>query len=467
MTLPAVEHLDPLSREELLALVKTLLNIINDQQRRITELESELAQLRQPSVTSKNSSQPPSRDQKTTVHSKQRKKHGPPMGHPKYTRELVDHPDRVILSPVKRCVHCHADLSQCEPDQVIRRQLTELPSVKPVIIETQQQVVCCPQCQTVNQGTLPEGLEVDRYFGPELEARVIYYKHLQHMSYERTVGTLHDLHGIDLSEGGVAAILNRAGIRAAPLADAIRQTLGQGGVVKSDETSARVKGEKWWQWVFVGMAGIYHTIVPTRGATAITTVMADTQVEVWVSDCLGSQLTAPARDFQLCLAHQLRDLQRVIDLFPRSRWARAVQRLFREAIHLHHRFFEADRLTLTGYQRRITQIENQLDRLLAMTLTQPEAITLQQRFITHREKLLTFLYSPDVPPTNNESEQALRGSVVHRKVTNGFRSEWGAKAYAALQSVIATAKLKGDSVLQTLVNLMGVPVLPFLSETGP
>ena len=78
-----------------------------------------------------------------------------------------------------------------------------------------------------------------------------------------------------------------------------------------------------------------------------------------------------------------------------------------------------------------------------------------------------FLYYPNVPPTNNESEQALRGSVVHRKVTNGFRSEWGAKAYAALQTIIATAKQKGEQAFQALVNLMGIPVLPFLDASSP
>jgi len=72
-----------------------------------------------------------------------------------------------------------------------------------------------------------------------------------------------------------------------------------------------------------------------------------------------------------------------------------------------------------------------------------------------------------VPPTNNESEQALRGSVIHRKVTNGFRAEWGAKAYAALQTIIATAKQKGEQTFQTLVNLMGLPVLPFLEASSP
>ena len=92
---------------------------------------------------------------------------------------------------------------------------------------------------------------------------------------------------------------------------------------------------------------------------------------------------------------------------------------------------------------------------------------LQQPFLLHREKLLVFLYYPDVPPTNNASEQALRPSVIHRKVTNGFRSEWGAQGYAALQSVIATAKLKGQDVFTTLVELMGVPVLPYLQSATP
>jgi transposase len=80
---------------------------------------------------------------------------------------------------------------------------------------------------------------------------------------------------------------------------------------------------------------------------------------------------------------------------------------------------------------------------------------------------LTFLYCPDVPPTNNQSEQALRTSVIRRKVTNGFRSNWGAQTYADLQSILATAKLKGQRVLEVLVNLMGTPVIQFLATSPP
>jgi hypothetical protein len=52
-------------------------------------------------------------------------------------------------------------------------------------------------------------------------------------------------------------------------------------------------------------------------------------------------------------------------------------------------------------------------------------------------------------------------------VTNCFRSEWGAKTYASLQSVIATARLKGENIFDTLVKLMGKPIDRYLQPSSP
>jgi transposase len=51
----------------------------------------------------------------------------------------------------------------------------------------------------------------------------------------------------------------------------------------------------------------------------------------------------------------------------------------------------------------------------------------------------------DVEPTNNVSERILRPSVIFRKVTNCFRSDWGAKVYADICSIVATGRLNGRS----------------------
>lgn len=64
---------------------------------------------------------------------------------------------------------------------------------------------------------------------------------------------------------------------------------------------------------------------------------------------------------------------------------------------------------------------------------------------------LTPIWSrPRLPCTNNVSERHLRPSVIFRKVTNGFRCEWGAETYAAFRSVVSTAKAKRVSVLDTI-----------------
>jgi hypothetical protein len=53
----------------------------------------------------------------------------------------------------------------------------------------------------LNRTPLPEGLEAERVFGPNLEATVVFYKQTQHLSYERLVETMRELHGVELSEG--------------------------------------------------------------------------------------------------------------------------------------------------------------------------------------------------------------------------------------------------------------------------
>ena len=44
----------------------------------------------------------------------------------------------------------------------------------------------------------------------------------------------------------------------------------------------------------------------------------------------------------------------------------------------------------------------------------------------------------------------LTGWILFRKVTNGFRCEWGAETYAAFRSVVSTAKANRASVLDTI-----------------
>jgi transposase len=454
MTELSPEALNSLSREELIALIVQLFA-------EVRRLQTEVDRLKKPPTTSQNSSQPPSRDQKGNQPSGRRHhRRGAKPGHAKAERPLSDHPDTVIEARVARCADCGADLRTVAAQAVVRRQVVELPVIQPVVIETHQHQVVCPQCHGVQQGPLPAGLEATRHFGPRLEATVTYLQHQQHMSYERTQDTLQDIFGVSLSEGGQACILERAGQAAEVEAEAIRRQVVQSPVVGSDETGARVDGQTWWQWVFASSTALYHVIRPSRGKDVIPEIFGEQRIPTWVCDCWSPQLRAPADRFQLCLAHQVRNLQGLLDGCPHLRWAGDLQALFRTAIHLAKR---RERLTERGFQRRVTQLEGQLERLLHRRVTTKAAQPLLKRYRKHREHLFVFLHDPQVPWHNNACERALRPAVIHRKVTGGFRSQWGADAYAALATVIDTAKLRAQPIFETLVNLIGRPVLPYLS----
>ena len=190
----------------------------------------------------------------------------------------------------------------------------------------------------------------------------------------------------------------------------------------------------------------------------IEAFMRECEAEVWVCDCWKAQLNAPAKLCQICLAHQIRNLQALMDKRPALRWAREMQALFRKAIHLRNR---REQMTEKRYAKQVAQIEKQADLLLKRTF-HGIGRNLLDRYRKYRGSLFVFLHRQDVPAHNNACERALRPSVIHRKVMGSFRSEWGAHAYAALTTVLNTAKRNGQSAFQKLVQLMGMPVLPFL-----
>ena len=176
----AKARIEELSREEMIAVIYELMD-------KIHELEGQL-RVKQTQTTSKNSSQPPSRDFKSEKKKRKRsKKKGAKPGHEKQERVLVDNPSKVIEVYVDNCSNCHLNLLDQIPVQTIRRQITELPEIKPVVIETRQHEVICPCCGERQRGKLPEGLEAGRYFGPRLEATVTSLHHEQHVGFERLV----------------------------------------------------------------------------------------------------------------------------------------------------------------------------------------------------------------------------------------------------------------------------------------
>jgi transposase len=454
-----------LSREELIDLVlgehaqlEAAHELMVQMKLEIEALKLKLEKGKKPPTNSNNSSQPPSQDQKANLPAKRKKhRHGPPVGHVKYERKMVANPDHLVEVKPQVCANCQADLSKENGKLVDVNQITELPDPRAEVIEVRQYAAECPCCGHKQVGEPPVGLEMERSFGARLESTVVYYRQQQHMSYLRTQSALHDLYRVEISPGGIDRIMQRGGKAAMEQSTPIQAEIQQSSVVHCDETRARVEGQNWWQWVFCSASAVFHVIRFDRSVDVIKEVMASHEVEVWVSDCYSAQMKAPAKERQLCLAHQLRNLQAVVELDPTSFWPRAMQALFRHTVHLHN---QRDHLSPPEFQVQVQRIERICTWLLERPLQQKDAKRLRKRYLKYRDCLFVFLHRTDVNPTNNVSERALRPSVIHRKVIGCFRSGWGAKAYADLASVVATAVLKNMSAFEAIQNLFGPASLP-------
>jgi len=169
------------------------------------------------------------------------------------------------------------------------------------------------------------------------------------------------------------------------------------------------------------------------------------QPMVWVSDMLGSQ-RGHGIDWQVCLAHLLRDARYAVECGDTA-FSAAFKRLLLRAIAIGRR---RDTLKDTTLKQYHADLDRRLDRIMAAVPIGEPGRKLRKRIAANRAHLFVFVTNRCVPYTNNASERNLRPSVIFRKVTNGFRCEWGAETYAAFRSVVSTAKANRASVLAVL-----------------
>ena len=218
----------------------------------------------------------------------------------------------------------------------------------------------------------------------------------------------------------------------------------------SDETSARVGGKTGRQWVLLSSTAICYVIANTRTGSVVATVLDDACQQVWVADCYGGQLGHGAVH-QMCLAHLLRDATYASEEGDAGFVPGFRIRLLR-APEIGRRREAPKDSTLAQYH---ADLERQPNRLPAGTMPdQPAARRLFRVMRRDRTDLLRFITRHDVPYINNACERALRPSIIFRKVTGGFRAEWGAEVYAAAPTVIATGRLHG------LIALADEAVIP-------
>lgn len=453
MAVPAAVDLGRLTEAQKDALILELLPLAGQLEAalaRVAALEARVEELSRPPKTPDNSGVPPSRGQKGS-------RPEPPSrpgrrGRGGVGRALHESPDRVVDARLDACPHCAAAFAAgAQLPQLVYDRI-ELPPVRPDVTRVRLFGGRCACCGKRATAPAPAGLEPGSPFGRSVEALAVYLHYAHAVGLERLRLLMAEVFGLSVSEGALSNMLARGRAPLTAAASAVAQAVRGSRVVCCDETGCRVGGRTWWEWVFVTASGVLHVIRPSRGKQVVQEVLEKARPAVWVSDAFGSQ-RGHAERWQWCLAHAVRDAQYAVDCGDAA-FAAPFRRLLLRAIAIGQRRAVLRDTTLAQYR---ADLDRRLDGLMQATPRGAEGAKLWRRVARDREHLFTFVTDRDVPATNNVSERNIRPSVVFRKVTNGFRSEWGAEAYAAYRTTASTAKLQGRAVLDALRQALATP----------
>jgi len=465
--------LSQLTHEEKDALLRALWVQVQALTARVAELEAKLGT---PPKTPDNSSLPPSKGKKPNRPEKG-KRHGPrsgSLGRMGGGRALAATPDETVIAKPVRCVHCQAALGGADHVLHGRYDKIDLPQVAPVVTRVERYAARCGCCGGTTLAPVPKGLEPGTPFSVGIVVLAMYRRFVHAISYQRLSRLLLELFGLAISEGALDAAFRRGKQHVDADVARILARLRRARVVCSDETSVRVAGRTCWNWAepakvppmrsiggrqvegFHNSEVVIHVVRNSRGAGVVAEVLDGHRPALWVSDLYGAQQDH-AEEWQVCLAHQLRDCTYAIEAGD-TVFAPRMKALLLRAVVLARRSRDLAPSTRREYRRRL---ECALDAVMALAPTHLDGQRLRKRYGKVRSHLFTFLNHPEVPADNNGSERELRPTATYRKVTGGFRSNWGADLFAGVRSVIGTAARGGVGAYQAIQQTLRGQAAPY------
>jgi len=263
---------------------------------------------------------------------------------------------------------------------------------------------------------VPEGLEPGTPSSVGIMALVLYRRFVHAISYQRLSRLLLELLVLAISRRTLDAAFHRGKRHFNADVASILARLRRARVVSSDETSVRMAGRTCWNWMFQNSEVVVRVIRSSRSAAVVREMLDGHQPARWMSD-LDSAQRGHAEDWQICLAHQLRDCIYAIHSGD-AVFALGMKALLLRAVVLARGHRNLAPSTRREYCRRF---EFALDAILVLAPTHRKGQRLRGRFGKLRLHLFTFLNHPELPADNNSRGRELRPTAIDRKVAGGIR----------------------------------------------
>ena len=482
------------SNEELAGLVSVLSG-------KVEALEVEVVSLRRRlGRDSSNSSQPPSQDgpaaegearsvKATSPGSTSagatgsKRRPGGQKGHRGTGLERVAVPDERVTVEPEACGGCGAGLVGTPGRVASTVQVFDLPAIALRVIEYLMMARTCtaPGCGHVTTAQPPSQVSGGpTCYGPNVVAAATFLASSDVLGLERAADMMSALLGTHVSTGFISRCLVRLdeALQAAGFEEALKDALGAAVVLGTDESAAPLartgkeateKGTKdepgqachnphvftvrtMCAYTSGGPDLIWYGAAGTRTKPAITAfgILEDYQGTLVRDDYGGySSYDEQLTGVQQCVAHLARYLQDAYDIDPISQaWTRQVLDALREAITAVKTARAQGHTSLNTDQ--LTQLRHRYDQGVAVGISvnlsrtwrkgKHPGLILARRLKRKADQVWLFTTRFDVPPTNNGSENAIRGYKIAAKISGCWRTLATLQRHCRIRSYLTTAR---------------------------
>jgi hypothetical protein len=430
---------------QLRALVRELMD-------RVASLESQLK------LNSKNSSKPPSSDQKSNLLPK-RKSAGRSY-HPGASRQLL--PESAVTSreirSVEQCPRCQAQMAPT--GEVYKWQQVELPEIKPLVHQIELHSCKCSKCHLIERPELKAHETL--LLGPRFEAFVnlcLGQFRQGHRPVREFIAVL--IPGLNLSQGLISKIKKRGAQALKTASQQLKGAILQGNVpIHTDATGWRHLGRN--ENAIVMRAGnlVNFELVSKQNGEVIAKLFEGRKIAQIVTDRGFATQKLDVKVHQYCLAHLLRNIQGLAEhpattleeVGQLGKVHETLQLLFHDKHRLDQNEIGVNTWRQYGYASW-NHIEDIIEDMLNGALS-AKVKRFCKRMMKDWSGFKAYLRSRDSPMTNNPAEESLRNLVIARKLCFGSRSDYGRSWRASMQSCVESLRRSGSSILDFLTEVL-------------
>ena len=353
------------------------------------------------------------------------------------------------------CPVCAGELELMENKNQVIQQI-EIVDVPISVSEHIGMAYWCPKCKKHHYAPIPDDIKKAGLCGPNFTALIGYMKSALHASFTTIRKFVRDVLKVSISRAQLKRLIDKVGWSLDAPYDELLNRIPLETKLNVDETGHKDKGERFWTWCFKADLYTLFKIDKSRGSKVLIDVLGK-EFDGIIGCDYFSAYRKYMKDFnvtvQFCLAHLIRDIRFLTTLPDKDekefgkRLLAEIKRMFK----IIHENRANPRHTIKEELRQVqkaimnvafevpVKLDNKGKRLKS------KSVNITERLRKHGDAFFQFITTPEIDPTNNIAEQAIRFVVIDRHITQGTRSESGRRNCERLWTVLATCETTGKS----------------------